>query len=140
MSVMIPNPMKSYRVCAGLPTAPGTHVWRALSFALAIAVALPEEVPAATMVNITNMQPTFARAESPASDLLLVHYYCGYSAGVVAPRYGYYGGGGYYGGYYGVGRRPGHVTAGRAPHGPPGGSPTLRTMTKEESAMADQVQ
>ncbi len=79
------------------------HAWRALSFALALAVALPEEVPAATMVNIPNMQPTFARAESPASDLLLAHYYCGYSGGVVAPRYGYYGGGGYYGGYYGVG-------------------------------------
>jgi hypothetical protein len=72
-----------------------------LSFALALAVALPEEVPAATMANTASMEPAVARAVSPTSDLQLVHYYCGYTSGVVAPRYGYYGGG-YYGGYYGV--------------------------------------
>jgi hypothetical protein len=94
--------MKSNRVCSDLPTALGMHAWRGLSFALALAVALPEEVPAATMANTASMGPAVARAASPASDLQLVHYYCGYASGVVAPRYGYYGGVGYYGGYYGV--------------------------------------
>jgi hypothetical protein len=96
--------MTSNRPCSGSPSAGRRRVLCGLSFVLAIAVALPEELPAAPMVEMTGML-TIVQPDSPANLMLLAHCchphplppydnYCCHSGGVVvAPGYG---------GYYGV--------------------------------------
>jgi hypothetical protein len=95
--------MKSYRVCSGLPTAARRFVSYGLSFALAIAVALPEQLPAASVVNMASTQFQSSPSVPGATDLILVHCchahplppydaYCCHSGAAY---------GGYYGGYYG---------------------------------------
>lgn len=111
--------MTSKRFRSGLPTAAGRFVLRGLSFALAIAVALPEQLPAAPTVNVTSMRPTFVLPDLSATDLTRVHcchahplppydsYCCHSGAAVVVVPGGYYGPAGVVGTSRRVARRTG---------------------------------
>jgi hypothetical protein len=89
--------------CSISPKAGRKYVLYSLSLVLAIAVALPEDLPAAPTVRVPMarmMSHTIAQPES--LDMLLVHCchnhplppydnYCCHGGAVVAPGYAYYG-------------------------------------------------
>ena len=98
--------MTSNQASSGSLNAARKRALWGLSLVLVIAVALPEELPAAPMVSpiveMTSMQLKFARPDMPAGEPLLIHCchahplppydaYCCHAGGavVVAPGYGY---------------------------------------------------
>jgi hypothetical protein len=110
--------MTSNQACSGSPNAVSTFALRSLILALAVAVALPEELPAAPFVSAAGMQPTFALSDSLATEMLRVHCchahplppsseYCCHSGAVAV--------GGYYGaaGVRGTARRTSRRTSRR---------------------------
>ena len=97
--------MKSKRIFSSLATAARKYFLLGLCYGLAIAVALPEQLPAAPVVNVRSIQPSFVLPNVPATDLLrLLRVHCCH-AHPLPPYDSYcchsgavYGG---YGGYYG---------------------------------------
>jgi hypothetical protein len=93
--------MKSKPIFSSLPTAARKYALLGLCYALTIAVALPEQLPAAT-ANVRSLQPSFVLLDSSTTDLLLVHCchahplppydgYCCHSGAVVVAPGAYYG-------------------------------------------------
>jgi len=95
---------KVNRAYSSLRNTAGKGAWVLSAALLAFAVALPEELPAAPIVRMTSIQPTFERTqtETRRAEALLVHCchahplppydgYCCHSGGAVyvQPGYGY---------------------------------------------------
>jgi hypothetical protein len=94
--------MKTKLILSCLLTAARKYSLLSLYYALAISVALPEELPAAPLDNVRSMHPTSALLDSSTTNLFLAHCchahplyphdsYCCHSGGVVVAPGAYYG-------------------------------------------------